>query len=64
MPINHQRGRRITSEDTYDDITHYTPPARQSSQSMITVNNNDVKKTRFLIQMKNLSFFFHLGNWS
>jgi len=47
MPINQQRGRRITPEDTYDDITHYTPPARQSSQSMITVNNNDVKKQAF-----------------
>jgi hypothetical protein len=64
MPINQQRGRRITPEDTYDDITHYTPPARQSSQSMITVNNNDVKNKIFNQNEKFELFFFHIGNWS
>ncbi|CAF1013507.1 unnamed protein product [Adineta steineri] len=40
-PINQQRTRRITADDTYDEITHYTPPSRQSSQPIMNVNNNE-----------------------
>ncbi len=43
----HQRTHISTTDETYDDVNHYTPSSRPHSQSTIQINNNEVKKTSF-----------------
>jgi len=42
--VVHQRTRILTTDETYDEVNQYIPPSRQQSQSIIQINNNEVKK--------------------
>jgi hypothetical protein len=54
--VVHQRTRILTTDETYDEVNQYIPPLRQQSQSIIQINNNEVKKNSIVnSQVK----FFH-----